>query len=216
MKQWANFNLPLVILGAGGHAKVVLALAEACGRTVVGICDPQLSALHTESWRKIPVLGGDEALDELELEAYGLVNGVGQLPRQNARQGLYERCQKKGFVFPVLVHPFSWVAEDVLLEDGVQVMAGAVLQPGCRVGANSIINSRASVDHDCHIASHVHIAPGATLCGGVSVSEGAYIGAGAIVIQGVSVGRGAILGAGATCVTNIDSGEVYVGEAKRK
>lgn len=208
MKQLYEIHQPLVMLGAGGHAKVLLTLIHACELSIVGICDPSLSKNGAAFWNGVPVLGSDDALDELDADVYGLVNGVGQLPRQDMRQRLYESCREKGFVFPFLVHPFSWVSKDVVLEDGVQIMAGAVLQPDSHVGSNSIINTGASVDHDCSIGSHVHVAPGVTLCGGVNIAPGSFIGAGATVIHGVSVGSRAVIGAGVTCTRSLDSGEV--------
>lgn len=214
MNQLHHIHQPLVMLGAGGHAKVLLSLIHACELSVAGICDPQLSKNGAAFWNGVPVLGGDDALDKLDTAVYGLVNGVGQLPRQDMRQRLYERYRAKGFVFPFLVHPFSWVSEDVVLDDGVQIMAGAVLQPGSQVGNNSIINTRVSVDHDCRIGEHVHIAPGATLCGSVNIAPGSFIGAGATIIHGVSVGSRAIVGAGVTCIRSLDSGEVLANTLK--
>lgn len=207
---------PVVMLGAGGHAKVLLALSQACGQPVAGVCDPQLSKAGAAVWRGIPVLGGDEALDGIDPQAFGLINGIGQLPKQSTRQRLYESCREKGFAFPSLVHPYAWVAEDVTLSDGVQVMAGVVIQPACVIGMNTIINTRASVDHDCRIGSHVHIAPGAVLCGSVGIDDGVYIGAGATIIQGISIGRGAIAGAGVVCVRNVNSTELIIGASTRR
>jgi len=82
-------------------------------------------------------------------------------------------------------------------------MAGVVIQPGCAIGENSIINTRAGVDHDCRIGHDVHVAPGATLCGTVTVEDGAFIGAGATVIQGLRVGARAVVecGGNALCGT---------------
>ena len=78
----------------------------------------------------------------------------------------------------------------------LQIMAGAIIQPGCTIGNNVLINTRVSVDHDCIIGDHVHIAPGAILCGGVTVGEGAFIGAGAIIPEGRNVPAGAFVKAG--------------------
>lgn len=203
--------LPLVFLGAGGHAKVLLGLVRAMGQVVAGVCDPALEKQGVGVWCGVPVLGGDEAFEALTPHSHALVNAVGALPGRDARRRLYERYRERGFVFPVLVHPFSWVDCNVDLADGVQVMAGAVIQPDCTIGANTTINTRASVDHDCRIDAHVHIAPGATLCGSVSVAAGAYVGAGATIIQGLHVGAEAIVGAGATCVRSVEAGAVVLG-----
>jgi UDP-perosamine 4-acetyltransferase len=209
-------HLPLIFLGAGGHAKVLLSLALAAGHTVVGVCDPHLSANGTLTWQGMPVLGGDEMLETLNPKIYGLVNGIGQMPKQNIRRRLYENCCAKGFTFPALIHPFAWVADAYGLSDGVQVMAGVVIQPSCIIGPNSIINTRASIDHDCCIGSNVHIAPGATLCGAITVANEVFIGAGATLIHGISVGAGAIIGAGVTCLRNVLPGEVITSTENRR
>jgi UDP-perosamine 4-acetyltransferase len=201
---------PLILLGAGGHAKVLLALALSAGHKVTGICDPHLAGTGVRVWRGIAVLGGDDALDELDPRVYGLVNGIGPMPRQDDRRRIYEACREKGFMFPAMVHPFSWVAAGVRLLDGVQVMGGAVIQPDCSIGSNTTVNTGASIDHDCSIGAHVHVAPGATLCGGVSLADGVYVGAGATVIHGISVGSGAVVGAGVPCVRNVAPGELLI------
>lgn len=197
---------PLALIGAGGHARVVLALAQALGRAVVGVYDPQLAHRGQTAWRGIPVLGTDDDLAGLVGQDIELANGIGQTIGSDSRAVVHRRVATHGLHFATLVHPFSWVAPDVELSQGVQIMAGAVIQPGAKVGEGTIINTRASVDHDCHIGPHVHIAPGATLCGTVRVGKGAFIGAGAVVIQNVSIGSGAIVAAGATAVRDLQHG----------
>lgn len=206
MNRPLGTDLPLILIGAGGHARVLQELAQASGRQFLGVCDPHLASQGETTWRGLPVLGGDEALEEIDPTSVGLVNGIGQLVGSQARRDLYERLNTAGFTFPPLVHPAAWVACSATLSEGVQVMAGAIVQPDCRVNRNVIINTRASVDHDCVIGQHVHIAPGATLCGGVQVGEGAFIGAGAVIIQGIRVGVGAVVGAGVTLTRDLDAG----------
>jgi UDP-perosamine 4-acetyltransferase len=206
----------LVLLGAGGHAKVLLSLVRATGYEVAGLCDPALVAKGVREWQGLPVLGDDGALDQLDSQLYSLVNGIGQLPGKNERRRLFELWHGKGFRFPTLIHPFSWVAEGVDMGAGVQVMAGAVIQPGCTIGDNSTINTGARLDHDCCLGAHVHVAPGATLCGQVTVADQAFIGAGATLAQCLEVGAGATVGAGVTCVRSVAPGDVLIGSPNRK
>lgn len=196
-------KVPLVMLGAGGHAKVLLALAAAAGREVQGLCDPVLAQQGLANWRGVPVLGDDTYLDRLDPHGVELVLGMGQLVGQGLRSRLYRGLQARGFGFAVLVHPAAWIAPDVRLGEGVQIMAGAVVQPDCCIGENTIINTRTSIDHDCRIGSHVHVAPAATLCGGVVVGDNAFVGSGATLIQGLRVGEGAVVGAGVTLVRDL-------------
>lgn len=206
---------PLVMIGAGGHAKVLHALALAAGRSIVGVCDPQLVQQGQTHWRGVPVLGGDDALEQLDPAAVGLINGIGQLVGSQARQDIFTRLRQAGFNFPALVHSSAWVASTATLAQGVQVMAGAVIQPDCCIGENSIINTRASVDHDCDIGANVHIAPGATLCGDVCIHDSVFIGSGATLIQGLIVGNGAVVGAGATLTRNLDRNQILLPSAPR-
>lgn len=207
--------LPLILLGAGGHAKVLLALVRAARRCVIGVCDPQLAEGGLKHWRGIPVLGGDDAVYEHHPDQAGLINGVGQLVDSSGRARLYLAMRQRGYHFPALVHPTAWVADDVKLSDGVQVMAGVSIQPDSTIGENSIINTQASVDHDCHIAEHVHVAPGATLCGGVHVGAGAFIGAGSVILQGLTVGDEAVVGAGMTLTRHLAASHTRIGAASR-
>lgn len=191
-----NDNLPLILLGAGGHAKVLLSLATAAGWNVSGVCDLELVQKNSSQWRGIKVFGGDEALEALDPGSVGLVNGVGQLVGSAVRRRIFERFKAKGFSFPALVHPAAWVDTSVVLDEGVQVMAGAVIQADVTIGSNSIINTGASLDHDCCLGDHVHVAPGARLCGSVQVHDRAFIASGATVIQGLTIGESAVVGGG--------------------
>lgn len=206
---------PLVLLGAGGHARVLAALARAAGHNVLGVCDPALAVDGVSNWETLDVLGDDGALDRLPPDRIVLMLGVGQLVEGTLRERLYASWRARGYDFPALVHPTAWVAPGVVLGDGVQVMAGAVIQPGCEVGDNSIINTRVGVDHDCHIGRNVHVAPGATLCGTVKVEDGAFIGAGATVIQGVRIGGRAVVGAGVTLVRDLTPRMTVLGAPNR-
>ena len=215
MNTGSSESMTLVMLGAGGHAKVLLSLVIASGRQVQGICDPELYRRGIVMWRGIRVLGGDEALEQLDCANVGLINGIGQVVGSNLRQKIYERAVSEGFRFPVLVHPAAFVDGSAVLAEGVQVMAGAIIQPDVKIGSNTIVNTRASVDHDCNVAAHVHIAPGATLCGNVQVSTCAFIGAGATVIQGLVVGEYAVVGAGAVMLRNLPARYLLLGQAPR-
>jgi UDP-perosamine 4-acetyltransferase len=206
---------PLILLGAGGHASVLLALARAARLQVIGICDPQLAAAGTSSWRGLPVLGDDTYLGSIGPADADLINGIGATVRSLARRKIFEAMRGKGFRFPPLVHRSAWVDPEVVLGEGAQVMAGAVIQPGCRIGENSLVNTRAGIDHDAHIGAHVHIAPGVTLCGNVEVGDGAFVAAGATVVQGIRIGEGAIVGAGTTVVRDLDPHHLVLGAAHR-
>lgn len=206
----------LVLLGAGGHAKVLISLARSTGLEIVGICAPNLALSQQGSWLGVPILGDDTFIDQLDPIEIGLINGIGHTIDKSTRKTVYEYFRNKGFSFPALVHPSAHVDCERPLAQGLQIMAGAIVQPGSSIGENSIINTRASVDHDCKIGRDVHIAPGAVLCGGVEVQDDAFIGAGAIILQGRRVGQASVLGAGATLTRDLDNNRVQTADGQIK
>ncbi|MBM3567058.1 MAG: sugar acetyltransferase, partial [Alphaproteobacteria bacterium] len=144
-----------------------------------------------------------------------LVNGLGSTETTAARRALYETFVKRGYRFAAVIDPLALITGPVEIGDGGQILAGAVLQPGAVIGANVIINTRASIDHDCIVGAHAHIAPGATLSGGVWVGDGAHIGTGASVIQNIRVGVNGIVGAGAAIIADVPDDATVVGVPAR-
>lgn len=195
-------SLPIIILGAGGHAKVLIDALLATYAVIAGIVDPDLT-LTGSKILGVPVLGGDEVIGEFPPSEVHLVNGLGSIGIPVKRQQLFEKLKGLGYGFATVVHPSAVIASDVVLGEGTQVMAGAIIQAGCRVGINCIINTRASVDHDCIIGDHVHIAPGVTISGGVTVGTCSHIATAATVIQGVSIGEKSLVGAGALVLKDV-------------
>jgi UDP-perosamine 4-acetyltransferase len=187
-----------ILLGAGGHASVVLATATAAGLEVAGVCDPVLAGQADGCWKGIRILGGDEWLLRANADEVMLLNGIGFLPGSDVRARIHEFWLERGFRFATLVHARAWVEPSAALGEGAQVMAGAVVQAEVELGRNCIVNTSASVDHHCRIGASAHIAPGATLCGAVEVGARAFVGAGATIVQGIRIGAHAVVPAGAT------------------
>ncbi len=205
----------IVVLGAGGHAKVLIDMLRASGRSIRAILDPD-PAKHGHTVLGVTVKGSESLLAEWKVSEIHLVNGLGSVKSTEARRHLFESWKARGYEFATVVHPSAVVAAEVTLEEGVQLFAGTVIQPGTVVGANTIVNTRASVDHDCRIGPHVQIAPGCTLSGGIVVEEDVHIGTGASVIQGVHVGRGAVIGAGAVVIRDVPASTIVAGVPARQ
>jgi len=203
-------EFPVIVLGAGGHAKVVIDALQMTGTKILGAVDPDPTS-HGSSVLGVSVLGGDDVVLGHAPDTVTLVNGVGSIQPASHRNDLYQKFKDAGYAFAPLIHPSAVVGGEVELAGGVQIMAGAVVQPGCRIDANTIINSRASLDHDSAVGAHVHIAPGAVICGGVIVGIDSFIGACATVIQYLSVGAGALVAAGAVVTSNVPSGARVAG-----
>ena len=129
----------------------------------------------------------------------------------NLRAAIFEKTERMGFEFPAIVSPQAVLNEDVTLGAGTIVMDGVVIGTGTRVGKAVIANTHCSIDHDCNIEDFVHVAPGATICGGVIIGRCSLVGAGATVIQGIAIGADCVLGAGSVVVNNCTASGVYMG-----
>lgn len=202
----------VIVLGAGGHAKVLIDGLRRAGHAVAGVCAPEL-APGDAGPLGVPAIGGEAELARLDRSQHLLANGLGSVGKTDLRREVFERWNAAGWRFATLVHPSATVGEACQLAEGVQIMAGAVLQCAVQVGKNTIINTSASIDHDCRIGEHVHIAPGVVLSGNVTVGSRSHLGTGAVVIQGVSIGEDALVGAGAVVTRAIAAGQhVKAGE----
>jgi sugar O-acyltransferase (sialic acid O-acetyltransferase NeuD family) len=196
---------PVVILGGGGHARVVIDALRCAGHVIAGVIDPEADVAETLP-DDITWLGKD--LSKLRPDEMELAIGVGSVDvgDKNPRPALFAEAKAGGFEVLSFRHPSAIVAGDVELGEGWQIMAGAILQPGVRLGVNCIVNTGASLDHDCWIGDHVHIAPGVVLSGTVAVGDGCHLGTGAVVIQNIRIGAGAMIAAGAIVTRDVKAG----------
>ncbi|MBL79387.1 MAG: sugar acetyltransferase [Nitrosomonadaceae bacterium] len=192
---------PVILLGAGGHAKVVAEVLFIAKREILGFLDSVVE--KGEVLFGVVCLGTDKEIQNYSRDEIQLVNGVGYLPGEQSRQKLAERMRKSGYSFERVIHPTAVLAKDIELGEGLQIMAGAIIQPGAQIGKDTIINTKASVDHDCKIGSSCHIAPGATLSGGVHLGDNVHIGTGASIIQNIRIGDGVDVAAGAIVYQDI-------------
>jgi sugar O-acyltransferase (sialic acid O-acetyltransferase NeuD family) len=203
-----TLNKPVILIGGGGHAKVLISTLILQGRRVLGFVDPKPSL---PSLLGIAHLGDDDMVFVYEPDQVLLVNGVGSTDSTVLRRTIYEKFRERQYIFETIIHPSAIIAPEVHIGNGVQVMAGAVVQPGSHLGANVIINTGAQVDHDCLIDAHAHIAPGVTLSGNVHVGIGAHIGTGACIIQHITINAASIVGAGAVVIRDVPAGVTVVG-----
>lgn len=197
--------LPMIIIGAGGHAKVLIDALLLQGKDIIGIVDKEAEKAGT-NLLGVPVLGDDTVVLNYAADKVVLVNAIGSIRDTALREKVYDNFKKLGYSFSGVIHPSAIVARNITFGEGVQVMAGTVIQTGSSIGANSIINTRASIDHDCVIGEHVHIAPGAVLSGSVKIGKGVHIGTGSSIIQSIQIGAGSTIGAGAVVVGNMPEG----------
>lgn len=188
----------VVIFGAGGHAKVVADILQLQGIEVAGYLDDNPS-LWDKKLLGLPVLGGiDTYSDFLPCK---FICGIGSNTTRKKIVGYLDDVGKDCWL--TAVHPRATVARNVELGCGSVVAAHAVINSDCFIGEHVIVNTGATVDHDCTLSDYVHIAPGVHLAGGVNVAEGTLIGIGSQAIPGCNVGAWSTVGAGATVVADI-------------
>ena len=205
-------NLPIIIVGGGGHASVVADALLARGETVLGYTDADPHR-HGHLICGLPVLGNDGVLEQYHKEQVSLANGLGDLGEETVpiRKHLQTKLEKQGWRFCSVIHPQAIVSRFARLEVGVQIMAASVIQPGVTIGVGSLINTAAVIDHDVVIGAWSNVAPGAVLCGQVIIGEASYVGAGATVRQGLHIGPNTLIGAGALVVKSFAGNGLLVG-----
>ncbi len=200
-----------IILGGGGHARVLIDSLMAMGTvTLVGILEANRQIWGTEMMG-IPILGGDELLSRNNKLADCFVVGLGGIGDNQPRRRLFETGVKNGLKPLEVIHPQAVVSHWAQIGAGCQILPGAVVNAGATLGANVIVNSGAIVEHDCKVGDHVHIATGAKLCSTVIIDEAAHIGAGATVRQCIRIGKDSVVGAGAVVVRDVEQGTTVVG-----
>jgi len=206
---------PVIVIGAGGHARVLIDALLLNAVAVIGIVDIDCDKAGTELLG-VKVIGDEREISRHAPGEIRLVNGLGSVGDVAKRREIYTRYKRSGYAFASVMHPASVIARDVRAGEGTCIMAGAIIQSGTVIGDNCIVNTGATIDHDCVLGHHVHIAPGVTLSGGVHVGEGTHIGTGASVIQGIRIGSNTVVGAAALVHRNVGDGRKVVGVPARE
>jgi UDP-N-acetylbacillosamine N-acetyltransferase len=205
---------PLVIWGAGGHAKVVADIVRLRGKYVVaGFLDDVAGVATPGEFLGAPLYFGRDGLDRLQREGVRfLIMGFGDC-RARLERGRAARAD--GWSLATALHPSAVVAESVEVGAGTVVAGGAVINPEVRIGEHVIVNTSASVDHDCVIGDGAHIGPGARLAGHVTVGTATSIGIGATILPRVTIGADSQIGAGSLVLEDVPEGVIVFGSPAR-
>ncbi len=196
-----------MIVGAGGHAKVVAEAAQLSGWQIVGVLDDALG----KSIYDFPYLGLVSDAKTTQNTYFVIAMGA-NYAREKIKTQLGNRVN-----WATIVHPRAIVSPKVKIGAGTVIFAGAIVQPDTVIGEHVILNTGSRVDHDNTIADFAHVAPNAVLTGGVELEEGVFVGAGAIVTPGVKLKKWCTLGAGAVAIRGeYLENQIYVGNPARK
>ncbi|WJW74591.1 acetyltransferase [Thiohalobacter sp. IOR34] len=201
---------PLILLGAGGHARVLAELALGLGLKIRGIAAPTAPG-DSGPFAGLAHLGNDEAVFGIPAAEIRLLNGLGSVGPVARRAALYRRFREAGYRFAGLVHPAAVVSPSAVPGEGVLILAGAVVGTEAELDDNVLVNSRALLEHGCHIGPHSHLASGAVVCGDCQIGAEVHVGAGAVINQGRSIGNGAVIASGSVVTRDVEPWTLVAG-----
>ena len=196
----------LIIIGAGGHAKVIADIAVKNGYTNISFIDDRIKG----ECLGFPIIATSAEIEKFDDENTDFVIGIGD----NATRKII--AEKYNVNWVTLIHPSAQMAFNITVGKGTVIMAGAVVNISANIGKHCIINTCAVVEHDNKINDYVHISPNAALGGTVNVGECTHIGIGAVIKNNINICDNCVIGAGAVVVNNIEYSGIYVGAPTRK
>ncbi|GHV39951.1 acetyltransferase [Clostridia bacterium] len=202
----------LVIVGAGGHGRVVADIARLSSRyTQIVFADDIATGLF--DGQEIVGTTAEVINDESVRNDSDVFIAVGNCSK---RKKLTELFWRNGFCIATLIHPKSVIASNVVINEGTVVMANAVINSGSIIGRGVIVNTAATIDHDNEISDFVHISSGVHISGTVKIGSGTWVGVGTIVSNNQSICDDCIIGAGTVVVRDITEKGTYVGVPAKK
>jgi len=205
----------VIVIGASGHAKVIIDMLEKQGRKEVAFIIDDNPALKGKTLFGYPVAGPRSELHELARQE-NVKQAIVAIGNNNIRVEIAAWLESADFSLVTVVHPSAQIGRGAVIAAGTVVMAGVVINSDSTVGKNVVINTGATVDHDCRIGDGVHVAPGCHVCGGVVIGDGTLLGAGTTIIPNVRVGQNVIVGAGSTLIQDVPDGAKVAGSPARE
>jgi sugar O-acyltransferase (sialic acid O-acetyltransferase NeuD family) len=203
-----------LVVGAGGHGRVVLDILRARGEhQPIGFIDSN-SELVGRRIDGLKVLGTLDDLPQLrtKLRIDGAVVAIGD---NGVRREFAQRITESGLPLINAIHPSANLAGNATIGTNVVIAAGALVCAHCQIGDSVILNTGCIVDHESMIGTATHVCPGARLAGRVAIESGAFVGIGATVIQNIRVGCESVIGAGAVVIEDVPPLTTVVGVPAR-
>ncbi|MFW3570386.1 acetyltransferase [Kosakonia cowanii] len=200
-------NKPIVIIGGGGHASVLVDVLHRQNKDIIAIISPD-DINSRNIFDGIQHLRSDDDILQFPAAQIELVNAIGVAPRSSFRRNINEKYLAWGYQFATVIADNASISKYAKILPGAQILTRAVVHPGAVIGSHAIINTAAIVEHDCSVGAYNFIAPGAILCGQVVTGEDVFIGAGATVIPNLKIGNSGIVTAGAVLVSSLNAGNI--------
>jgi sugar O-acyltransferase (sialic acid O-acetyltransferase NeuD family) len=202
----------VIVVGSGGHAKVVIDILTAMSRIqIAGVTSVDLAAGSVFCGYK--VLGNDSALPQLYSDGKfdELAIGIGGYKDNELRTKIFTNLKSLGFKITTVVHPTAFVSNTVKLGEGCVIFPGVLLNTEVQIGYNSIVATGASIDHETIIGNNVLVSAGVTIGAYANIHDNALIALGVKIISGITIGAKTLIGAGSVVVKNIESNSVAMG-----
>ncbi len=206
-------RIPIIIVGAGGHARAVAALIQQLPQWALQCVWDRSKPREGETIGGVPVIGGVEVTTFLgQRGVTHLIIGLGD---NDERKAAYAEFMAIGMKAPVLCHPTAIVDPSARLGAGTIVCPGAIIGAEVVVGENCIINSGSIIEHETQIGSHAHIAPGVCIAGRTRIGDCTMVGIGASLKEKVTIGQRTIIGAGSVVLSDVPNDAIAFGAPAR-
>ena len=196
---------PVIMIGSGGHAAVLAEILMRQNYKIIAVCS--LDEIHRKDiFNGIKHLHSNSEVLEYDNKNVQLINGLGMMPHTNQRLKVIQYFESFDYSFGSVLDENAFISKYSQINNGVQILANAIVQTGSVLGSHTIINSGAIVEHDCNLGDSNHLATGSKLCGEVQTGNNVFIGAGASVIQNIKIGNNCLIAAGSILTEHLLDG----------
>ena len=180
-----NEKKKIIIIGAGGHSRIVINIAELNNYKIECIIDVNfLKGRDVEKIFGYPVIGNIDILDKFSPDEFCVFIAIGD---NETRTFYYNLLRKKKYFIPRFIHPATTLSKHISIGEGVLINAGVIINSGTVIGENTVLNTNSSIDHECVIGNNVHIAPGVIIAGRVTIGASTMVGIGSTIIENIIV-----------------------------
>ncbi len=195
---------PLIIVGYGGHGRVVADIARALNEAPDWLLDDEPTAAGAD----VVISGPIRSQIPRCIATHRYVVAIGAA---TIRRELSEVILAAGGELATLIHPTAVIAPDVTIGAGTVIMAGAIVNTGTTIARFAVVNTGAILDHDNIVEDNVHISPGCVLAGRVTCCRDSFIGTGTSIIPRMVIGEGAVVAAGSTVIKPVRAHTLVAG-----